>query len=86
MAKYINPILVKRTTTGKRYFSTGIPVTPITDFLSEQYIAQEGDRWDQLAYKYLGSPSQWYKLAILNDGVNGSIFIKAGTVIKFPRV
>jgi hypothetical protein len=86
MAKYINPILIKRTDSGKRYFSTGIPSTPITDLLSEQYIAKEGDRWDLLAHKYLGSSTQWYKLAILNGGANGSIFIKAGTVIKFPRV
>jgi hypothetical protein len=86
MAKYINPIIIKKTSIGKRYFSTGIPTTPAIDPLAEQYIAQEGDRWDLLAYKYLGSPTQWYKLAILNDGANGSMFIRAGTLIKFPKV
>ena len=44
-----------------------------------------GDRWDTLAYKYLGSATLWYVIANANNSLNGSIFIKPGNVIKIPE-
>ncbi len=87
MAKYINTTSLTRTDEGKRYYTTSIPqaYTPPrdTEFV---HIARMGDRWDTLAYKYLGSPIYWYVIARANGGVNGSIFIEPGTQIIIPEV
>lgn len=86
MAKYINRITINKTDSGKRYYNTTIPSTPTLADRPEQYIARQGDRWDTLAYKFYGKASLWYVLAIANDGVNGSIFIRPGTTINIPEV
>jgi len=86
MAKYQNKIFIATTEQGKRYYTSAVPdeinITPI----EYQYKARIGDRWDTLAYKYLGAAKYWYILAKANGGVNGSIFIKPGTVITIPEV
>jgi hypothetical protein len=84
MSRYINRISVNRTDFGKRYYNTLIPKNIVLDEFPREYVAQGGDRWDSLAYKFYGSATMWYKLAAVNGGVNGSIFIKPGTIIKIP--
>lgn len=86
MAKYQNNLLIKRTESGKRYYSTVVPSDPRFTEFAREYIVKAGDRWDQLAYKIYGSPTYWYKLAIANDSVNGSIFAKPGTILKIPEL
>ena len=85
MSRYQRSIIVKRTDEGKRYYSSAIPVDPIEDQVEYTYKARMGDRWDTLAYKYLGSATLWYVIANANNGLNGSIFIKPGTVITIPQ-
>jgi len=85
MSKYQRNIIVKRTDEGKRHYSSAIPVDPIQDQLEYIHEARMGDRWDTLAYKYLGSATLWYVIANANNGLNGSIFIKPGTVITIPQ-
>ena len=85
MSKYQRTIIVKRTDEGKRYYSSAIPVDPIQDQLEYIHEARMGDRWDTLAYKYLGSATLWYVIANANNGLNGSIFIKPGTLITIPQ-
>jgi nucleoid-associated protein YgaU len=86
MARYQNNIIIRKKETGERFYSTAIPRDPkFTEFPNE-YIARAGDRWDQLAYKIYGSPTYWYTLAIANGGVNGSIFVKPGTILKIPEL
>jgi nucleoid-associated protein YgaU len=84
MSRYINRLSVDRTQAGKRYYTTVIPKNAILDEFPREYTAKMGDRWDSLAYKFYGSATLWYRLAAANDGANGSIFIKPGTVIKIP--
>ena len=84
MARYINQLTISKTDTGKRYYNTVIPQDPAVETVHYQYAARMGDRWDTIAYKYLGSATLWYVIAGANGGLNGSIFIKPGTIINIP--
>jgi nucleoid-associated protein YgaU len=84
MSRYLNQLLIKKTDQGKRYYGTVIPRDVRMDEYPVEYTTRMGDRWDTLAYRYYGSAKLWYRLAAANNGANGSIFIKPGTVIKIP--
>jgi len=86
MARYQNNLLIKRTETGKRFYSTVIPTDPKFSEFPREYITKAGDRWDQLSYKFYGTPIYWSNLASANGSANGSIFAKPGTIIKIPEV
>lgn len=86
MARYQNRIKIEQTESGKRYYTSAIPQDQTVEQIEYTYKARVGDRWDTIAYKYLGSASLWYVVARANDGFNGSIFIKPGTIITIPRV
>lgn len=85
MPRYLNDILINKTEQGKRYYSSAIPDDPLIDALEYIHEARMGDRWDTIAYKYLGSANLWYVIANANGGLNGSIFIKPGTLITIPQ-
>ena len=85
MAKYINDRIVLRTETGKRYYNTLVPQTPRIEENPREYTTKAGDRWDGLAYEFYGTPALWYRLAIANNYVNGSMFIKPGTILIIPE-
>lgn len=85
MPRYLNDIFINRTEQEKRYYSSAIPDNPATDELEYVHEARMGDRWDTLAYKYLGSAALWYVIANANSGLNGSIFIKPGTLVTIPQ-
>lgn len=86
MARYQNNLIIKRTDSGKRYFSSALPSEPKFDQIPQEYVAKAGDRWDQLSYKIYGTPIYWSVLANANDSANGSIFVKQGTILKIPKV
>jgi hypothetical protein len=86
MARYITPLVQNKLDSGKRYYDTVVPETPKTENFPYQLEARMGDRWDTIAYKYLGSPTLWYVVASANNSLNGSIFIKPGTIITIPGV
>jgi hypothetical protein len=86
MAKFINNIITLTDDFGKRHYSSAIPDSyKITSF-PYRHKARMGDRWDTIAYKYLGDAKHWYVVARANGGSNGSIFIKPGTLIIIPEV
>jgi nucleoid-associated protein YgaU len=85
MARYLNNIYINRLDSGKSYYSTAIPVDPTVEQIQYTYKARVGDRWDTIAHKYLGSATLWYVVANANNALNGSIFIKPGTVITIPE-
>jgi hypothetical protein len=85
MSRYVNKIFVDRTQQGKRYYSSAIPTDPAVDDIEYIHSARMGDRWDTLAYKYLGSATLWYVIANANNALNGSIFIKPGTLVTIPQ-
>lgn len=86
MARYINPLTIDKTESGKRFYNTVIPEDVKAETFARQYKARMGDRWDTIAYKYLGSAKLWYAVANANNGLNGSIFIKPGTIITIPEI
>jgi hypothetical protein len=86
MQKYLSEPTIRKTDSGVRYYSTAIPVVPSLADINYTVVSVLGDRWDTLAYKYLGSAKFWYVLASANNGANGSMFIKPGTVITIPEV
>lgn len=85
MSRNINPILIDRDDNEKRYYTSAIPDAYVETSEEFTYVARVGDRWDKLAYKYLGSPKYWYVIARANGGVDGSLFIKPGTIVKIPE-
>lgn len=86
MTRYNNEIIeVIEETSGKPYFTSGIPssYTPSPgDFF---YTAQVGDRWDLLAARFYGASRYWYAIAMANGGANGSLFISPGRRIIIPE-
>lgn len=85
MPRYQTDISIKKVESGKKYYGTVLPADPIEETISYTYTTRVGDRWDTIAYKYLGSAALWYVIANVNGGFNGSIFIKPGTIIKIPE-
>ena len=85
MARYLIDPVIRKTDAGKRYYGTVIPVNPIETTIQYTHTARIGDRWDTLAYKYLGSAKLWYVIANANNSLNGSIFIKPGTTVIIPE-
>ncbi len=47
-------------------------------------IANEGDRLDNLAAKFYGSPRLWFVIASVNNLNNGSMHIPPGTEVRIP--
>lgn len=86
MKKYLSDPVIRKTEDGVRYYTTVVPTIPDESFVNYTIVSTLGDRWDTLAYKYLGSAKFWYVLASANNGANGSIFIKPGTVVTIPEV
>ena len=86
MAKYSNNIKIEQTEDGERYYTSAIPMNTTKRNIEYTYTSRLGDRWDTIAYKYLGSATLWYEVANANNAVNGSIFIKPGTIITIPQI
>lgn len=86
MARYQNKINIVRQENSFAYYTTAIPSNPVEEQFVYQHTARIGDRWDTLAYKYLGNAALWYVIANANTSLNGSIFIKPGTLVTIPQI
>lgn len=86
MARYKNKVFIRKTESGKSYYTTAMPKDVVEEEFQYQYEARIGDRWDTLAYKYLGNAALWYVIANANNSLNGSIFIKPGTLVTIPQI
>lgn len=86
MARYTTFPIIQKTDAGKRYYDTVIPDDTTLRGNEVVYEATVGDRWDLLAYKYYRNASLWYEIARVNGGLNGSMFIKPGTLVTIPGV
>ena len=47
--------------------------------------ASETDRLDVVAKNVYGSTLEWWRIAVANGTVNGSLFVKPGTKIIIPK-
>lgn len=86
MTRYQNKIFIDKTEEGKSYYTSAIPRDNVEEQFQYQHKARLGDRWDTLAYKYLKNAALWHVIANANNSLNGSIFIKPGTLVIIPQI
>ena len=68
---------------GKRYFiNTVLPDVPLSR--EDVYIiTQDGDRLDNLAYKYYGDTTLWWVIAKAN-GIKGKAAVSVDEILRIP--
>lgn len=49
------------------------------------YTWLEGDRIDAVAYKFLGTPEDWWKIMDINPEIITPMFIQVGSSIRIPN-
>lgn len=86
MAKYVKSVYITKDSDGKTHYSSALPTDYDVSTSPYQITSKVGDRWDLIAYRFLGNAKYWYAVANANGGANGSIFIKPGTTITIPEV
>jgi hypothetical protein len=57
---------------------------PVVTSTFTNYVVQGGDRFDNLAYKFLGDPTLWWQLANENPEVFYPDNLIPGTMIRIP--
>tara|TARA_B100000614_G_scaffold258026_2_gene279395 strand:+ start:291 stop:560 length:270 start_codon:yes stop_codon:yes gene_type:complete len=80
MARYDNTVIKKKD--KKSYYNTTI-YKKVEEKNSDSYfIAQEGDRCDNLANRFYGDSSLWWFIAKVNNLTSNNI--PAGTSLRIP--
>ena len=80
MSRYIDTNINKNQ--GKKYYSTTI-YSKVPERNDDMYfIAQEGDRCDNLANRFYGDPQLWWFIARVNNLTANNI--PAGTSLRIP--
>jgi nucleoid-associated protein YgaU len=51
-----------------------------------EHIYSQGERLDQLSFKYYGRPDFWWVIPEYNQAIEDFNNIPAGTVLRIPRV
>jgi nucleoid-associated protein YgaU len=70
---------------GVEVYTSLLPVKVQPEDDDAIIVAGDGDRLDQLAYKFYGSPVLWFVLASVNN-INGSMHVKPGTILRIPSI
>tara|TARA_R100000008_G_scaffold81491_1_gene64771 strand:+ start:1842 stop:2111 length:270 start_codon:yes stop_codon:yes gene_type:complete len=80
MARYENTRKQKKN--KKSYYTTTIYKKAIEKNTDNYFIAQEGDRCDNLAFRFYGDPNFWWFIAKVNNLTTNNI--PAGTSLRIP--
>ena len=82
MARYRNTRLRRKMDSGINYYETTIYEEVLERNDDMHFIAQEGDRCDNLAFRFYGDPNLWWFIARVNHlkGMN----IEKGTKLRIP--
>jgi len=80
MARYDDT--TKKTKNRKSYYSTTVYKKVEEKNTDSYFIAQEGDRCDNLATRFYGNPNLWWFIARVNNLTTNNI--PAGTSIRIP--
>mgnify|MGYP001420158310 CR=1 FL=1 len=67
---------------SKRYYTTTLYRTVIERDTDMYFIAQQGDRCDNLAQKFYGDPTLWWFIARANNMV--TMNVEVGKTIRIP--
>ncbi len=83
--RYETPMDIRKTPTGKNVYRSLIPKTiPEEQSLNVKLQTSISTRMDKLAQDLLDSPFNWWKIAAINNHVNGSLYFTPGTKINLP--
>tara|TARA_X000001382_G_scaffold53642_1_gene36546 strand:- start:3967 stop:4236 length:270 start_codon:yes stop_codon:yes gene_type:complete len=80
MARYQNT--KKQNKNRKSYYSTTVYKKVIEKNTDSYFIAQQGDRCDNLAYRFYGDSTLWWFIARVNNLTTNNI--PAGTSLRIP--
>ena len=80
MARYQNT--KKQSKNRKSYYSTTVYKKVIEKNTDSYFIAQQGDRCDNLAYRFYGDSTLWWFIARVNNLTTNNI--PAGTSLRIP--
>ena len=80
MARYQNT--KKQNKNRKSYYSTTVYKKVIEKNTDSYFIATEGDRCDNLAYRFYGDSTLWWFIARVNNLTTNNI--PAGTSLRIP--
>ena len=80
MARYQNTR--KQNKNRKSYYSTTVYKKVIEKNTDSYFIAQQGDRCDNLAYRFYGDSTLWWFIARVNNLTTNNI--PAGTSLRIP--
>ena len=80
MARYENT--KKKNKNRKSYYSTTVYKKVIEKNTDSYFIATEGDRCDNLAYRFYGDSTLWWFIARVNNLTTNNI--PAGTSLRIP--
>ena len=81
--RYDNTKKVKNIMTGKKYYKTTTYMKVPERNDDMYFITQEGDRCDNLAFRFYGDSSLWWFIARVNH--LKSMNIPAGTSLRVPK-
>ena len=82
MSRYENTKVVKKAKTKKKYYKTTI-YDKVPEKNDDMYfIAQAGDRCDNLAQRFYGDPNLWWYLAKANNLT--AMNVPAGKSLRIP--
>lgn len=85
MNRYTTPLTVD-TTKGIPYYTTALTTQIPSEDIPFYYVAQAGDRWDSLSYRFYKTSENWWILAKANNLANGSLAVPEGATIFIPNV
>lgn len=81
--RYKNAPVKKSYNKNRVYQTTIYPSIPLR--ADDIYVyAKEGDRLDNLAFKYYGDVNNWWIIARANDIGKGSLYVTPGIQLRIP--
>jgi hypothetical protein len=85
-SRYANAVITKNyNTTRNTNAVVATRVFPIASSKFAVYVWTEKDRIDLVAYRFLGSPENWWKIMDYNPELSNPMEIPIGTYIRIPR-
>lgn len=81
----VSTIATVQTASGSR--QTVIVPDPIDRIINyTSYLVRDGERIDQLAFRFLGVAKLWWMIADANPEIHDWLALPIGTLIRIPRV
>jgi nucleoid-associated protein YgaU len=85
-SRFQEPLEQEQTGDSPRHYKTALVINKPDTTLSVTHVVKFGDRFDNLAYKYYGTPTLWWYIALANSFVDGSMIAPVGTSLVIPKL